>query len=77
VTWGVEKGRLVITWLERDGPKVGKPDRRGFGTELIERELKSRLGGRVTFDYAPEGIEVQISIPYEAKYVSGVGQAAK
>src|SRR5262249_53158861 len=77
VTWGVEKGRLVIAWLERDGPKVTKPGRRGFGTELIERELKSTLGARVTFDYAPEGIEVQISIPYEPKYVSGVGRAAK
>src|SRR5262245_10558557 len=77
VTWGVEKGRLVITWLERDGPKVSKPARRGFGTELIERELKSTLGGRVTFDYAPAGIEVQISIPYGSRYVSGVGRAAK
>jgi two-component system CheB/CheR fusion protein len=76
VTWGVEKGRLVITWLERDGPKIGKPERRGFGTELIERELKSTLGGRATFDYAPEGIEIQISIPYESKYVSGAGRAA-
>jgi two-component system CheB/CheR fusion protein len=74
VTWEVEKGRLVITWLERDGPKVGKPSRKGFGTELIERELKSALGARVTFDYAPEGIEVRISIPYEAQYVSGLGK---
>src|SRR5262245_50323904 len=70
VTWGVEKSRLIITWLERDGDKVKKPDRKGFGTELIERELKSTLGGRVTFDYAPEGVEVQLSIPYDAKYVS-------
>ena len=77
VTWCVEKGRLVITWLERDGPKVSKPAGRGFGTELIERELKSTLGGRVTFDYAPAGIEVQMSIPYESRYVSGVGRAAK
>jgi two-component system CheB/CheR fusion protein len=77
VTWGVEKGRLVIRWLERDGARVSKPRRRGFGTELIERELKSVLGGRVTFDYAPEGVDVQLSIPYDAKYVSGVGRAAK
>src|SRR5262249_22423703 len=63
VTWGIDKGQLIITWLERDGAKVKKPVRKGFGTDLIERELKSTLGGRVTFDYAPEGIEVQISIP--------------
>jgi two-component system CheB/CheR fusion protein len=67
VTWGMEKGRLIITWMERDGGEIGKPARKGFGTELIERELKSTLGATVTFDYAPAGIEVQISIPYEPK----------
>src|SRR5262245_58646843 len=77
VTWGVEKSRLIITWLERDGDKVKKPGRKGFGTELIERESKSTLGGRVTFDYAPEGVEVQLSIPYDAKYVSGAGRSDK
>jgi two-component system CheB/CheR fusion protein len=77
VTWKVEKGRLDITWLERDGGKVGKPGRKGFGTELIERELKSALGARVMFDYAPEGIEVQISIPYESKYVAGLGRGTQ
>ena len=75
VTWGVEKGRLVITWLERGGPKVAKPARKGFGTELVERELKSALGARVSFDYDPSGIEVRMSIPFEAKYVSGAGQS--
>jgi len=77
VSWGVEKGRLIITWLEREGAKVEKPSRKGFGTDLIERELKSALGGRVTFDYAPAGVEVQLSIPYDAKYVSGVGRSGK
>ena len=41
VTWEIEKGRLHINWLERDGPAVKKPRRRGFGTELIERELQA------------------------------------
>jgi hypothetical protein len=39
--------------------------------------LKSVLGARVTFDYAPEGIEVRISIPYEAPYVAGLGRGPK
>ena len=73
VTWEIENGRLVISWLERDGPKVAKPSRKGYGTELIERELKSTLGANVTFGYAPEGAEVRIAIPYEAGYVSGPG----
>jgi two-component system, chemotaxis family, CheB/CheR fusion protein len=77
VTWKIEKGRLVINWLERDGAKIGKPKRTGFGTELIERELKSALGAKVTFDYAAEGLEVQISIPYDSKYVASVGRGSK
>jgi len=77
VTWGTEKGRLIITWLERDGAKIGKPARKGFGTELIERELKSALGAKVTFDYAPEGIEVRLTVPPEAKYIVGVGRDGK
>ncbi len=76
VAWAVEKGRLKITWLERDGSKVGKPEGKGFGTELIERELKSALDASVTFDYAPKGIEVQISIPFESRYVSGPGRVS-
>ncbi len=71
VTWKVEAGRLIITWLERDGPSVGKPRRKGFGTELIERELKSALGAKVTFDYAPEGVGIQISIPLDSDHPSG------
>jgi two-component system CheB/CheR fusion protein len=67
VTWKVEKGRLLVTWQERDGGKIAKPGRHGFGTELIERELKSTLGANVTFDYAPEGLKVEISIPYGSK----------
>jgi two-component system, chemotaxis family, CheB/CheR fusion protein len=67
VTWKVERGRLLISWVERDGGKIAKPSRRGFGTELIERELKSTLGAKVKFDYAPQGLEVEISIPYDSK----------
>jgi two-component system, chemotaxis family, CheB/CheR fusion protein len=76
VTWGIDNGSVLITWLERDGAKVHEPDGKGFGTELIERELKSALGARVAFDYAPQGVEVKISIPFDSKYVSGRGRSA-
>ena len=47
ITWAVEKSRLIINWLERDGPTIGKPSRKGFGTELIERELKGSSEVRI------------------------------
>jgi two-component system CheB/CheR fusion protein len=65
VTWAVKKGRLGVVWRERDGPKVRPSARRGFGTELIQRQIKSALDGEVRIDYLPEGIVVQITIPYE------------
>jgi two-component system, chemotaxis family, CheB/CheR fusion protein len=74
VTWEVEKGRVILVWLERDGAKVSKPSRKGFGTELMERELKTTLGAKVSFDYAPAGLEVQISIPYDSKFIAGLGR---
>ena len=47
--------------------KVAPPTRRGFGTELVERALKSALYGTVTFDFSPDGLEVRMSFPFAAK----------
>jgi two-component system, chemotaxis family, CheB/CheR fusion protein len=65
VIWAVKKDRLVVVWREQHGPKVRPSTRRGFGTELIERQIRSALDGEVRFDYRPEGIVVRISVPYE------------
>ncbi len=65
VTWSLKKGRLVIDWRETDGPRVRPPERRGFGTELIERQIKSALGGEISFKYSPAGLAVRMSLPYE------------
>jgi two-component system, chemotaxis family, CheB/CheR fusion protein len=73
VTWAVKKGRLVVVWRESDGPKVRPSARRGFGTELIERQIKSALDGEVRFDYRAEGIVVQMTIPYVEGYGRGPG----
>lgn len=35
IGWGVEGDDLVLTWLERHGPRIGPPDRKGFGSRLI------------------------------------------
>jgi CheY-like chemotaxis protein len=40
------------------------PPRRGFGTELIERQLKSTLRGEASLDFVFVGLVVHISIPY-------------
>jgi two-component system CheB/CheR fusion protein len=67
VTWTVSEGRLVIDWHEKGGPKVSPPGRRGFGTELIERQIKGTFAGDVMFDYASPGLAVRISIPFQKR----------
>src|SRR3546814_3775259 len=49
-------------WRESGGPAGQPPSRRGFGTMLLERSLKSD-GGTVQGDYAPEGVTWKITLP--------------
>jgi two-component sensor histidine kinase len=41
---------------------VAPPDRRGFGSRLIERGVQE-LGGVVAKDWRPEGLDCRIEIP--------------
>lgn len=56
--------RLALTWTESGGPPVVKPERRGFGSVLLERSLQEDLGGTVTLDYRPQGLICQIETPF-------------
>jgi two-component sensor histidine kinase len=58
-----EDGSIQFCWIERDGPVVQKPTRRGFGTKLIEDILASDSQWRVTLDYRPEGLCCTILFP--------------
>lgn len=67
VTWSLEpeagQNCLRITWIERDGPPVTAPARRGFGSRLIERSLKGGIGGGACLIFEPEGVTCRISLP--------------
>jgi hypothetical protein len=45
-----------MSWIEREGPPVSAPKRRGFGTTVMERMAEGSLGGTVDLDYAPSGL---------------------
>ncbi|HZH28996.1 MAG TPA: HWE histidine kinase domain-containing protein [Azospirillaceae bacterium] len=67
VDWRVEPGgptgaRLLLEWRERDGPPVAPPQRRGFGSRLIERGLAYELGGEVRLLFDPEGVRCLVSL---------------
>ena len=58
VQWAVDAddGVVELVWREIGGPPVTPPQRRGFGSTLIERSLSTRVGNSVTIDYAPDGL---------------------
>jgi PAS domain S-box-containing protein len=53
--------RIEIVWRERGGPAVDPPQRRGFGSQLLERGMPS--GGTVKLDFRPKGLECRICLP--------------
>ena len=60
VSWAIDgtdaEAILRWHWSERDGPPVTVPQRRGFGTRLIERGLAGAFGGEARLTYDPEGV---------------------
>jgi PAS domain S-box-containing protein len=56
IDWRLEDGRFSIGWLERDGPRVEPPKRRGFGSTMISVVAKASVGGEVELDYASTGV---------------------
>ena len=55
--------RVALDWVERGGPPVEPPSRRGFGTRLIERGLSADLKGRTQIDFHPHGVVARLEAP--------------
>jgi PAS domain S-box-containing protein len=67
VRWSIEADdQLCIEWAERGGPAVRPPERRGFGTRIVETALPNELGGAVAIDYRAEGLRCSIRSPLAA-----------
>lgn len=56
-------GGFELSWHERGGPVVSKPEGRGFGSLVIERNLARALDGKVELDFAPSGLVCTVSVP--------------
>jgi PAS domain S-box-containing protein len=57
---------LSLEWRESGGPPVQVPERRSFGTRMIEGSIAAELGGTATLDYAPDGLRCLVLIPWTA-----------
>ncbi|KAB7772313.1 histidine kinase [Xanthomonas maliensis] len=58
------KDMLLLVWQERDGPPVTPPQRRGFGSRLLERGLKHDLDGTVELLFEPTGVVFRVCMPF-------------
>jgi two-component sensor histidine kinase len=61
-TLNPEAQRLHLTWTEKNGPEVHAPQKRRFGTRLIET-LGRQLTGDVHLTYEPAGFVYAFDVP--------------
>jgi two-component sensor histidine kinase len=52
---------LTIQWIERGGPPVSTPSRRGYGTRYIHSALATLFGAPPVITYAPDGLRCTVS----------------
>ncbi len=78
ITWCLEEEgkRLRLHWQEAGGPPVRAPERRGFGTRLIERSLAQDLDGRVEITFAPAGLVCTVDAPLQPGGFAAEGASA-
>lgn len=55
-TWSIDGGALRFTWTETGGPAVTAPAGAGFGSTLVRRSVEGQLGGRLAYDWRPDGL---------------------
>lgn len=71
-------GRVAITgevipdgyrliWRETGGPVIATPEAAtGFGTRLVNMSVKGQMGGTLSRNWRPEGLEVEVRLPIGA-----------
>jgi two-component sensor histidine kinase len=64
ITWTLDPQtqRLHLSWIEKNGPPVHHPEKRSFGTRLIET-LGKQLKGNVRLTYETTGFVYTFDVP--------------
>lgn len=64
--WTLDRaaGLLRLRWAEAGGPPLaGAPQRRGFGSRVLEATIRDQLGGQVERDWCAGGLVCDIALP--------------
>jgi PAS domain S-box-containing protein len=63
IRWGCDSDSLKMSWIERDGPPVTVPERRGFGTTVSKTMTERSLDGMVQLEYPRSGLIWHLTCP--------------
>ena len=63
IAWAIDDSGFRFGWADENGPSAAQPERRGFGTQMLERALASELGGRASLTFAPGGFRYEVWAP--------------
>ncbi|SNB77798.1 Two-component sensor histidine kinase, contains HisKA and HATPase domains [Arboricoccus pini] len=63
IRWVASDSTIDLTWIETGGPPVwATPKHRGFGTEMVDRMVRSAQG-TINRTWCPEGLMVNLHVP--------------
>lgn len=65
VTWLQKDGWVRLEWIERGGPVPGQLGPSGFGTALIEGQMRHQMRGRCEMSFGVEGLAVTLEFPVD------------
>ncbi len=57
------EGRLELEWEETSDRRVSPPERRGFGTLMVERAAAYELSGEAHVAFSPGGLHYRLDVP--------------
>ncbi|WP_247714611.1 CHASE domain-containing protein [Qipengyuania psychrotolerans] len=64
IIWTLVNERLArVDWTESGGPRVVEPQKRGFGTDLIEKIVAHELRHPVELEFLPTGVRCKLLVP--------------
>ena len=72
MTCEVNAGKVTLTWREIGGQMgVMPPQRKGFGSRLIDAVARQLPAGRVTKNFSPQGLQVVLEFESASGGLSG------
>lgn len=74
--WFTPDGNLAVSWREFGLNNLTEPEKKGFGSTLINQSVPHELGGTANIRYNPEGVDVQIGIPAQHYFKSETQEAS-